>query len=160
MFFVFFPKRLTHILSKLILIFFPFLCLPFLFFSSCIFLASKPKKFSHTQKKTFKPVPLPSKSQTFLSLPKLSQLFQPPWPASSTHRQYRHHHNQQWFSSFLSLYHDSLKLRPKWLKLSLTHRSLSLYPRSVSLSLSSLYLSAQWCRLWWRCAFRWWVWGL
>ena len=117
-----------HILSKLILIFFPFLCLPFLclpflffFFSFFFFmyflgiqtqkiLIHKPKKFSHTQKKTFKPqhylikpIPLTSKSQTFLSLPKLSQLFQTPWPASSTHRHYRHHHNRQWFSSFLSL---------------------------------------------------------
>ena len=118
MFFVFFPKKLTHILSKLILIFFPFLCLPFLFFFflfSCIFLASKPKKFSftnpknfHTQKKTFKPqhyliklVPLTSKSQTFLSLPKLSQLFQTPWLASSTHCHYRHHHNWRFlFFSF------------------------------------------------------------
>ena len=57
MFFVFFSKRLTHILSKLILIFFPFLCLPFLFFFSfffsCIFLASKPKKFSFTNPKNF-----------------------------------------------------------------------------------------------------------
>ena len=111
MFFVLFPKRLTHILSKLILIFFPFLCIPcFFFFFSCIFLASKPKKFSHTQKKTFKPqhylikpVPPTSKSHTFLSLPKLSQLFQTPWPASSTHRHYHHHHNRWWFSSFLSL---------------------------------------------------------
>ena len=88
MFFVFFPKRLTHILSKLILIFFPFLCLPFLFFMYLLgiqtqkILIHKPKKFSHTQKKTFKPVPLPSKSQTFLSLPKLSQLFLTPLPAS------------------------------------------------------------------------------
>ena len=164
-FFVFFPKRLTHILSKLILIFFPFLCPPFLFFS-CIFLASKPKKFSHTQKKTFKPVPLPSKSQTFLSLPKLSQLFQTSGPASSTHRHYHHHHNRWWFSSFLSLNdllslsHNSLKLRPKWFKLSLTHRSLSLHPRLVSLSLSSLYLLAQWCRSWWRYVFQQWVYGL
>ena len=69
-----------------------------------------PKKFSHTQKKTFKPqhylikpVTLTSKSQTFLSLPKLSQLFQTPWPASSTHRHYRPHNNRLWFSSFLSL---------------------------------------------------------
>ena len=115
MFFVFFPKRLTHILSKLILIFFPFL---FFFFFFMYFLGiqtqkiliHKPKKFSHTQKKTFKPqhylikpVPLTSKSQTFLSLPKLSQLFQTPWSASSTHCHYRHHHNRQWFSSFLSL---------------------------------------------------------
>ena len=56
MFFVFCPKRLTHILSKLILIFFHFLCLPFLFlffFFSCIFLASKPKKFSFTNPKNF-----------------------------------------------------------------------------------------------------------
>ena len=53
MFFVFFPKRLTHILSKFILIFFPFLYLPFLFFFSCIFLASKPKKFSFTNPKNF-----------------------------------------------------------------------------------------------------------
>ena len=168
-FFVFFPKRLTHILSKLILIFFPFLCLPFLFFFSFFFhvFSWHPnlKKF-HTQKKTFKPVPLPSKSQTFLSLPKLSQLFQPPWPASSTHRHYRHHHNWRWFSSFLSLNdllslsHDSLKLRPKWFKLSLTHRSLSLHPRLVSLSLSSLYLLAQWCRSWWRYVFQQWVYGL
>ena len=107
-FFVLFPKKLTHILSKLILIFFHFLCLPFLFFFyflffSCIFLASKPKKFSHTQKKTYKLVHLPSKSQTFLSLPKLSQLFQTPWQTSSTHCHYRLHHNQQWFSSFHSL---------------------------------------------------------
>ena len=120
MFFVLFPKRLTHILSKLILIFFPFLCIPFLsFFIFFMYflgiqtqkiLIHKPKKFSHTQKKTFKPqhyfikpVPLTSKSQTFLSLPKLSQLFQTPWPASSTHRHYRQHHNLRWFSSFLSL---------------------------------------------------------
>ena len=55
MFFVLFPKRLTHILSKLILIFFPFLCIPFLsfLFFSCIFLASKPKKFSFTNPKNF-----------------------------------------------------------------------------------------------------------
>ena len=114
MFFVFFSKRLTHILSKLILIFFPFLCLPFLFFFFFFFmyflgiqtqkiLIHKPKKFSHTQKKTFKPIPLPSKSQTCLSLPKLSQLFQTPWLTSSTHRHYHHHHNRWWFSSFLSL---------------------------------------------------------
>ena len=126
-----------HILSKLILIFFPFLCLPFLFLFSFFFfmyflgiqtqkiLIHKPKKFSHTQKKTFKPqhylikpVPLTSKSKTFLSLPKLSQLFQIPWPASSTHRHYRHHHNRRWLSSFFlwttyALSHDSLKLRPK-----------------------------------------------
>ena len=158
-----------HILSKLILIFFPFLCLPFLFFFSFFFhvFSWHPNlKNFHTQKKTFKPVPLPSKSQTFLSLPKLSQLFQPPWPASSTHRHYHHHHNQRWFSSFLSLNdllslsHDSLKLRPKWFKLSLTHRSLSLHPRLVSLSLSSLYLLAQWCRSWWRYVFQQWVYGL
>ena len=130
-------------------------------------LIHKPKKFSHTQKKTFKPqhylikpVPLTYKSQTFLSLPKLSQLFQAPWPASSTHCHYCHHHNRRWFSSFLSLNdllslsHDLLKLIPKWLKLSLTHRSLSFYPKSVSLSLSSLYLSAQWCRSWLRYVFR------
>ena len=90
MFFVFFPKRLAHILSKLILIFFPFLFFFFSFFFTYFLgiqtqkiLIHKPKKFSHTQKKTFKPqhylikpVPLTSKSQTLLSLPKLSQLFQ------------------------------------------------------------------------------------
>ena len=120
MFFVLFPKRLTHILSKLILIFFPFLCIPFLsFFIFFMYflgiqtqkiLIHKPKKFSLTQKKTFKPqhylikpVPLTYKSQTFLSLPKLSQLFQTPWLTSSTHRHYHHHHNWWWFSSFLSL---------------------------------------------------------
>ena len=43
---------------------------------------------------------------------------------------------------------------------SLTHRLLSLYPRSISLSLSSLYLSAQWWRLWWKYVFWWWVCGL
>ena len=53
-FFVFFPKRLTHILSKLILIFFPFLCLPFLFFFSFFFHVfswhPNPKNF-HTLKR-------------------------------------------------------------------------------------------------------------
>ena len=61
---------------------------------------------------------------------------------------------------FFSFSETTYSLSHDLLKLSLTHRSLSLYPRSVSLSLSSLYLSAQWCRLWWRCAFWWWVWGL
>ena len=51
-----------------------------------------------------------------------------------------------------SLSHNSLKLRPKWLKLSLSldslsYELLSLSPRSISLSLSSLYLLAWWCML-------------
>ena len=74
------PQNITHILNKLILIFLPFLCLSFLFFS-CIFLASKPKNsHSQTQNKNFKPqhylikpVPLPSK--IFSNLPLSSKTF-------------------------------------------------------------------------------------
>ena len=82
-FFVFFPKRLTHIFSKLILIFFPFLCLPFLFFHVFSWLKTQ-KIFTHSKKKTFKPQhylikPVLLPFQNFLkpsspSLPKLSQI--------------------------------------------------------------------------------------
>ena len=87
MFFVFFPKRLTHILSKLILIFLPFLFFFFFFFFfffSMYFLGiqtqkiliHKSKKFSHTQKKTFKPQhTLSNQFPSLLNL-KPSSLFQ------------------------------------------------------------------------------------
>ena len=136
-------------------------------------LIHKPKKFSHTQKKTFKPqhylikpVPLTYKSQTFLSLPKLSQLFQTPWLTSSTHRHYRHHHNRWWFSSFLSL--NDLRSLSRFSQtqtqiaqtLSNSQILVSLSQVGKSLSLSSLYLSTPWSRSWWKYVFRRWVYGL
>ena len=113
------PQKMTHILNKLILIFLPFLCLSFLFFS-CIFLASKPKKILIHKPKTKTSNPnttfsnrfpfLLKYSQTFLSLPKLSQLFLTPWSASSAHRHCHHHHNQQWFFLFFLWLTHSLYL--------------------------------------------------
>ena len=151
---------MTQNLSKLNLIFFPFLFISFLFFS-CIFLASKPKKILIHKPKTKTSNPnttfsnrfpfLLKYSQTFLSLPKLSQLFLTPWSASSAHRHCHHHHNQQWFFLFFlwlthSLYltiHSNLDpngLNSLYLSiLYLTDCSLS--PRVVCLSPSSISIS-------------------
>ena len=151
---------MTHILNKLILIFLPFLCLSFLFFS-CIFLASKPKKILIHKPKTKTSNPnttfsnrfpfLLKYSQTFLSLPKLSQLFLTPWSASSAHRHCHHHHNQQWFFLFFlwlthSLYltiHSNLDpngLNSLYLSI-LYLTDCSLFPRVVCLSPSSISIS-------------------